>query len=55
MCTSQNNAYRYPVWASLVRDYLSIMATSVSSKWAFSQGDITISKHRDRVTHALRR
>jgi hypothetical protein len=38
------NALRYPVWASLARDYLSIMAASVSSKRAFSQGGITITK-----------
>ncbi|PSS32192.1 hypothetical protein PHLCEN_2v2042, partial [Hermanssonia centrifuga] len=40
------NAYWYPVWASLARDYLSIMATSVSSERAFSQGGITLSKRR---------
>ena len=40
---------RYPVWASLARDYLSIMATSVSSERAFSQGGITIGKRRNRL------
>ncbi len=39
--------YRYPVWASLAQDYLSIMATSVSSERAFLQGGITISKQRN--------
>jgi len=43
------NAQRYPVWASLSRDYLSIMSTSVSSERAFSQGGITISKRRNRL------
>ncbi|PSR76351.1 hypothetical protein PHLCEN_2v1847 [Hermanssonia centrifuga] len=43
------NAHRYPVWASLARDYLSIMATSVSSERAFSQGGITVSKRRNRL------
>jgi hypothetical protein len=43
------NAERYPVWASLARDYLSIMAASVSSERAFSQGRITISKWRNRL------
>lgn len=43
------NAPRYPVWASLARDYLSIMSSSVSSERAFSQGGITISKRRNRL------
>ncbi|KIK33711.1 hypothetical protein CY34DRAFT_32916, partial [Suillus luteus UH-Slu-Lm8-n1] len=43
------NGQRYPVWASLARDYLSIMAASVSSEQAFSQGGITISKRRNRL------
>lgn len=43
------NGQRYPVWASLARDYLSIMAASVSSERAFSQGGITISKRRNRL------
>lgn len=39
------NSQRYgPVWFSIARDYLSIMASSVSSERAFSQGGITISK-----------
>ena len=42
----QVNAHRYPVWASLARDYLSVMASSVSSERTFSQGGITISKRR---------
>jgi hypothetical protein len=45
----QINAHRYPVWASLACDYLSIMASSVSSERAFSQGGITISKRRNRL------
>jgi hypothetical protein len=44
------NAARYPVWSSLARDYLSIMATSVSSERAFSSSAITISKRRSRLT-----
>lgn len=37
------------MWTSIARDYLSIMASSVSSERAFSQGGITISKHRNRL------
>ncbi|KAG6807282.1 hypothetical protein H0H92_008100 [Tricholoma furcatifolium] len=44
-----NNARYHPVWASLARDYLSIMATSVSSERAFSHGGLTITKHRNRL------
>ena len=43
------NAARYPVWAMLARDFLSIMASSVSSKRAFSSAGITISKRRNRL------
>ena len=43
------NAQRYQVWASLARDYLSVMSASVSSERAFSQGGITISKRRNRL------
>jgi hypothetical protein len=39
------NAARYPVWSSLARDYLVIMATSVSSEHTFSSLAITITKH----------
>lgn len=46
----QVNASRYhPAWASLARDYLSIMSSSVSSERAFSQGGITVSKRRNRL------
>jgi hypothetical protein len=45
----QQNAHRYPVWASLAHDYLAIMASSVSSERAFSQGGITISKRQSRL------
>ena len=34
----------YPVWGAIMHDFLSIMATSVSSKHAFSSAGITISK-----------
>lgn len=43
------NAARYPVWASLARDVLSVMASSVSSERAFSSAGITISKRRNRL------
>lgn len=43
------NAQRFPVWSSLARDYLSIMASSVSSERAFSSAGITISKRRNRL------
>jgi hypothetical protein len=50
MKVSQVNCSRYhPVWASLARDYLSIMSSSVSSERAFSQGGITITKCRNRL------
>ena len=45
----QLNAQQYPVWASLACDYLSIMATSVSSERAFSAAALTITKHRNRL------
>lgn len=45
----QLNARRYPTWASLARDYLAIMASSVSSERAFSAAGITISKRRNRL------
>ncbi|KDQ58811.1 hypothetical protein JAAARDRAFT_106105, partial [Jaapia argillacea MUCL 33604] len=38
------NAHWFPTWASLARDYLAIMATSVSSEQAFSSAGITITK-----------
>jgi hypothetical protein len=44
------NAQRYGlVWSSIAQDYLLIMASSVSSERAFSQGRITISKHRNHL------
>jgi hypothetical protein len=43
------NAQRLPVWASLARDFLAIMASSVSSERAFSGAGITISKRRNRL------
>jgi len=45
----QLNMLRYPTWASLARDYLPIMASSVSSERAFSSAGITISKRRNRL------
>ncbi|KAJ7809562.1 ribonuclease H-like domain-containing protein, partial [Mycena olivaceomarginata] len=44
-----HNYHRYPVWGSLARDYLAIMASSVSSERAFSSAGITISKRRNRL------
>ena len=49
LLNGQINAHRYQVWASLARDYLSIMASSVSSERAFSSAGITISKRRNRL------
>lgn len=43
------NARRYPTWASLARDYLAVMASSVSSERSFSSAGITISKRRNRL------
>ena len=40
----QLNAQQYPVWASLARNYLSIMAFSVSSECAFFAAALTITK-----------
>ncbi|KAJ7315399.1 ribonuclease H-like domain-containing protein, partial [Mycena albidolilacea] len=48
-CIEARNAHRYPVWALLARDYLAIMASSVSSERAFSSAGITISKCRNRL------
>ena len=45
----QLNAHWYPTWASLAHDYLSVMASSVSSERAFSSAGITITKHRNRL------
>ena len=46
---AQEYGHRYPTWASLARDYLAVMASSVSSERAFSAAGITISKRRDRL------
>ncbi|KIJ23090.1 hypothetical protein M422DRAFT_81167, partial [Sphaerobolus stellatus SS14] len=43
------NSQRYPTWAALALDHLPIMASSVSSEWAFSAAGITISKRRNRL------
>ena len=43
------NAHRFPTWASLARDYLAIMATSVSSERAFSSAGISVTKRRNRL------
>ena len=40
---------QYHVWASLARDYLAIMGSSVSSERAFSAAGIAITKHRNRL------
>ena len=45
----QLNASRYPTWAIIARNYLAIMASSVSSERAFSSAGITISKCRNRL------
>lgn len=45
----QVNEARYPVWASLARDHLAVMASSVSSERVFSSAGITISKRRNRL------
>ena len=45
----QIHGQRYPTWRSLARDYLAIMASSVSSESAFSAAGITISKRRNRL------
>ena len=46
---NQLNASRYPIAASLARDYLAIMASSVSSERAFSSAGITLSKRHNRL------
>lgn len=43
------NSQRLPVWAAIARDYLPIMASSVSSERVFSAGGITINKLRNRL------
>lgn len=46
----QQNSSRFgEIWASLARDYLAIMASSVSSERAFSSAGITITKRRNRL------
>jgi hAT family C-terminal dimerisation region len=40
-----NAQHFHPVWSLLAQDNLAIMSSSVSSKHAFPQGGITISKH----------
>ena len=45
----QIHSSRLPVWASLARDYLAIMGSSVSSERAFSSAGITITKRRNRL------
>jgi hypothetical protein len=47
-CT-QANGGRYPVWQSLVCDYLAVMASLVSSERAFSSAGITICKRRNHL------
>ena len=37
------------MWQALARDYLGVMASSVSSERAFSSAEITISKRRNRL------
>jgi len=44
---TQINAHCYPVWASLARDYLAVMASSVVSERAFLSAGITILKCRN--------
>lgn len=43
------NYPRFAVWGSLSRDYMAVMASSVSSERAFSAAGITISKRRNRL------
>ena len=44
------NATRYgPVWTAIARDFLAIMASSVSSERAFSSAALTITKCRNRL------
>ncbi|KDQ54210.1 hypothetical protein JAAARDRAFT_135995 [Jaapia argillacea MUCL 33604] len=43
------NAHRFPMWASLAWDYLTIMATSISSERAFSSASIAITKGCNRL------
>jgi hypothetical protein len=45
----QLNSRRLPTWASLARDYLAIMGSSVSSERTFSSAGITITKRRNRL------
>ena len=49
LAINQLNASRYPIAASLARDYLAIMASSVSSERAFSSAGITLSKRRNQL------
>ena len=49
----KRHADDYPVWASLARDYLAIMASSVASERAFSSAGITVTKCRNRLKHDI--
>jgi hypothetical protein len=40
-----NSQCYHSAWGSLAHDYLAVMSSSISSKCAFLQGGITISKH----------
>ncbi|KAG6815500.1 hypothetical protein H0H87_001248, partial [Tephrocybe sp. NHM501043] len=44
-----NNAHYHPIWASLACDYLSIMASSVSSEHTFFQGGLTVTMHHNHL------
>ncbi|SJL04257.1 uncharacterized protein ARMOST_07632 [Armillaria ostoyae] len=43
------NSQRLPVWAAIARDYIPIMASSVSSERVVSGGGVTIRKLRNRL------
>ena len=46
----KQNQSKNPVLSAMARDYLSIQPTSVASERTFSQGGLTVTKCRNRLT-----
>ena len=46
----KHNQQKYPILCTIAKDYLSIQPTSVPSERAFSQGGLTVTRIRNRLT-----